>query len=151
MKKENLKDLNYQLGRYVGEYIIIQHLLTLSTDMIKSNRVVDVSKEDNETHNVISNELNKTYKFNGGDGNSTEKFKAYKKFNHELARKYLPEKLDCLVPTVYPTNMKLFENGISHALRDCDYSWYELCEDFYKSNGVGSWADYIFLKLSIDE
>lgn len=151
MKKQDFTDLNYQLGQYVGEYIVAKHLLTLSTDMITSNRVVDVSDEDSKKHEIIENELDKTYTFFGGDGDSTKQFEAFKQFNHELARKYLPEKLDCLVPTVHPTDMELFKDGITHSIWDCDMSWYDLCDDFYKSNGVGSWADYIFLKLSIDE
>jgi hypothetical protein len=83
-----MSDLNYQLGVYVGEVIEFRYLPTLSTDMLKTRNVVEVSPEDAERHRIVSEALNKTYKFNGGDGDGKKEFKVYKALNHELARLY---------------------------------------------------------------
>jgi len=141
------KDLNYQLGIYVGEYIVSHKLLTLSTDMLKSNCIIEVSVEDKLKHTEIRQSLNKTYKFEGGDGNSSEKFEVYKNFNHELAKKYLPKKINCLVPKVYISDMGLFKKGIDTSLWDSDLCWYKIVDDFYKS--TNGWADYVFLELNV--
>ena len=44
----NIKDLNYQLGQYVGEHITRKYLPTLSTDALKTYTEIQVSEEDAE-------------------------------------------------------------------------------------------------------
>jgi len=39
----DIKDLNYQLGMYVGEYITRKFLPTLSTDSLKTYTEIQVS------------------------------------------------------------------------------------------------------------
>ena len=51
MRREpDFKDLNYQLGMYVGEYITFKHLPVLSTDALRTKTIVQVSQEDAERH-----------------------------------------------------------------------------------------------------
>jgi len=149
MRREpDFKDLNYQLGMYVGEYITFKHLPVLSTDMLRTNTVVQVSQEDAVRHRIVDQTLWKT------DPRSTtrqEKFKVYRALNNELARKYLSEKLDCIVPKVYPTDMDKFKEGLMDQLWDTDLSHYLPEDDFYKVGHEEGWADHIILTLKIND
>ena len=152
MRREpDFKDLNYQLGMYVGEHITFKYLPTLSTDMMHTNTRVQVSEEDAERHRIVEEALNNTRKYNGGDGNSTEAFEIYKALNNELAKKYLPEKLTCLIPKIYPTNIDTFKEGLSDQLWDTDLSHYFPEDDFYRVGHEEGWADHITLTLKISE
>jgi len=144
------KDLNFQLGTYVGEYIIMTILPTLSTDMLKSRNVINVSDKDNELHKKVSDDLNKSYKIDGKDGKS-EFFNIYKKLNHKLAKKYLKNKIECRVPKIYPENMDLFKEGLETSLWNCDLSWYWIEKDYFKQTTDGAWCSYIILTLKIDD
>ena len=149
MRREpDFKDLNYQLGMYVGEYITFKHLPVLSTDMLRTNTVVQVSQEDAVRHRIVDQTLWKT-----GPRSTTrqEKFKVYRALNNELARKYLSEKLDCIVPKVYPTDMDKFKEGLMDQLWDTDLSHYLPEDDFYKVGHEEGWADHIILTLKIND
>lgn len=151
MRREpDFKDLNYQLGLYVGEYITRRFLPTLSTDMLKTYTEIQVSEEDTERHRLVDEALNKTYKHSGGDGNSKQAFEIYKALNNELARKYLSEKLECMIPKVYPTDIATFKEGLYDQLWDTDLSHYFPQDDFYREGHKEGWADYIILTLKID-
>jgi hypothetical protein len=146
-----MSDLNYQLGVYVGEVIEFRYLLTLSTDMLKTRNVIEVSPEDAERHRIVDEALNKTYEFNGGNGDSKKEFEVYKALNNELARKYLPEKLQCRVPHISPTDMKQFHEGLKDQLWDTDLSHYWPEEDFYSKGHEMGHSDYIVLTLKIND
>ena len=51
------RDLNYQLGMMVGEYIVITKLPTLSTDSLKTRTIIEVSPEETEIWNKMKKEL----------------------------------------------------------------------------------------------
>ena len=150
-RQPDFKNLNYQLGVYVGEYITTKYLPTLSTDMLKTYTEIQVSQQDAERHKEVDEALSKTRKYNGGDGNSEQAFAAYKALNNELARKYLSQKLECLVPKVYPTDMDLFKEGLQDQLWDTDLSHYWPEDGFYKQGYKYGWADYIILTLKIND
>ncbi len=151
MRREpNIKELNYQLGLYVGEYITRKYLPTLSTDMLQTYTRIPVSQEDAERHRIVDEALNKTYTFNGGNGEGKAEFEVYKALNHELARKYLSEKLECLIPKIYPTDMDNFKQGLKDQLWDTDLSHYFPEDDFYRQGHELGWADYIILTLKIN-
>ena len=152
MRREpDFKDLNYQLGMYVGEHITFKYLPTLSTDMMHTNTRVQVSEEDAERHRIVDEALHNTWKINKGSENSVKEFEVYKALNNELARKYLPEKLTCLIPKIYPTNIDTFKEGLSDQLWDTDLSHYFPEDDFYTVGHKEGWADYIILTLKISE
>ena len=143
----NIKDLNYQLGQYVGEHITRKYLPTLSTDALKTYNEIQVSEEDAERHRIVDEALWKT---DPRSTNRQEKFEVYKALNNELAKKYLPEKLDCLVPKIYPTDMDTFKEGLKDQLWDTDLSHYFPQDDFYQVGHEMGWADHIILTLQID-
>ena len=150
MRREpDFKDLNYQLGMYVGEYITRRYLPTLSTDMLKTYTEIQVSEEDVERHSVVNDALTNSYRVKGSDERK-ELFEVYKALNNELARKYLSEKLECLIPKIYPTNMDIFKEGLYDQLWDTDLSHYFPEDDFYRKGHKDGWLDYIILTLKID-
>lgn len=150
MRREpDFKDLNYQLGQYVGEYITRRFLPTLSTDALKTYTEIQVSEEDAERHRIVSDVLHKSY-HGKGSGDRQEFFKVYKALNEELARKYLSEKLDCLIPKIYPTDMATFKEGLMDQLWNTDLSHYWPEDDFYRVGHEMGWADHIILTLKID-
>ena len=151
MRREpNIKYLNYQLGQYVGEYITRRFLPTLSTDMLKTYTLIEVSEEDAERHRIADEALIKAYKWSGDD-NSKEAFEIYKALNNELTRKYLSEKLECMVPKVYPTDIDIFKEGLMDQLWGTDLSHYFPEDDFYRQGHEMGWADHIILTLKINE
>ena len=150
------KDLNYQLGMYVGEYIAALILPTLSTDTLKSRTVVEVSADDTILHDEISDTLHAVYEENWGNGTgalrnaSSDEFEAYRNYNHELAEKYLDKKLKCTVPKVFPTDMKQFRDGLEVCLWNTDLSWYWPMDDYFEQTDEMAWCTYITLTLQID-
>ena len=151
IRTPDFKDLNYQLGQYVGEHITFKYLPTLSTDMLKTHTIVEVSQEDAERHRIVSKILHNTWKINKGSKNSEKEFAAFKTLNNELAKKYLPEKLECLIPKIYPTDMNNFKQGLKDQLWNTDLSHYLPEDDFYRQGHEMGWADYIILTLKINE
>ena len=152
MRREpNVKDLNYQLGNYVGEHITRRFLPTLSTDMLKTHTIVEVSEEDAERHKIADQNLGKTYEYRGGNGDGKKEFAIYKALNNEFARKYLLKKLECPIPRVYITDMEAFKDGLYSQLWNTDLSHYFPKDDFYKQGHEMGWADYIILTLEINE
>lgn len=149
--KKKTSALNYQLGEYVGEVIYLKYLPTLSTDLLKTPTIVQVSEEDTQKHKEVSDALNKTYKWNGGDGDGEKEFATYKSLNNELARKYLPNKLHCLVPRVTPTCMESFRKGLNDYLWDTDLSHYLPDDNFYIPGSEKRWCSTIILTLMIEE
>lgn len=146
----DIKDLNYQLGMYVGEHITLKYLPTLSTDFLKTYTEIQVSEEDDERHTTVSEALQKTYRTRGGARGGKEEFAAFKALNDELAKKYLPEKLECMVPKIYPTDLATFKEGLYDQLWDTDLSHYFPEDDFYRQGHELGWADYIILTLKIN-
>jgi len=148
MRREpDVKDLNYQLGMYVGEHITLKYLPTLSTDLVKSYVEIEVSEEDTERHKQVHNALKDAW---DKRESSEEAFNIYKALNNELARKYLSEKLECMVPKIYPTNMDKFKEGLKDQLWNTDLSHYWPEDDFYRQGHELGWADYIVLTLKIN-
>jgi hypothetical protein len=149
MRREpDVKDLNYQLGMYVGEYVTKKYLPTLSTDMLQTYTRIKVSEEDAERHRIVDEALSNSNYNNKED--RQEKFNVYKALNNELARKYLSEKLECMVPKIYPTNMDKFKEGLEDQLWNTDLSHYWPEDDFYRQGHELGWADYIVLTLKIN-
>ena len=146
MRREpDFKDLNYQLGMYVGEHITFKYLPVLSTDALRTNTIVQVSEEDAERHRIVDDTLYSC------KTDRQKKFAVYKALNNELARKYLSEKLDCIVPKVYPTDMDKFKEGLMDQLWDTDLSHYLPEDDFYQVGHEMGWADHIILTLKIND
>lgn len=108
----------YQLGYYVGEYIYSRFLPTLSTDILQTRNVIEVSEED-ELENkrlfdkwIIDNDI--------------EKWDLYHQHNKMLEKKYLPHKLRCHFGLLYIKKEKQFKDGLINSLWNCDLCYYSL-------------------------
>jgi rubrerythrin len=121
-----IKELSseYQLGKYIGLHIVSAFLPTLSTDMIKSRKVIKVS--DEETRQL--EELNNRYfnESNGSDDKSN-RWEELSIFHKKLARRYLPHVLECVISPLNVQNEKELKQGIMRSLWDCDMCGYK-CE-----------------------
>jgi len=150
MKKVSL---NYQLGLYVGEYIIALHLPTLSTDMLLTRTIIEVSPEETAEWQSMDKQL-EPYMW-GSKRHDKEGYRKLfyenRKWYHKLEEKYLPETLKIMVPKVYPTNMKQFAKGIEIALWDCDRSHYKIQDGFFEQTDKHAWCSYIILTRHIQK
>jgi hypothetical protein len=127
----------YQLGYYVGLEIVHRYLPTLSTDMIQSRNVIEVSQIDSEENKRLEEEWFSTTKYGGeGDGKSEngnkEKWDELYDHNKMLELKYLPHTLTCYMDVLNINDMKQFKEGIRTSLWDCDMCSYNIDIDNIK-------------------
>ena len=144
------KTIEYYLGVMIGEYIVTNYLPTLSTDMIKSSVVIEVSDEDTIEYKKLEGDWHNHSK-DDKDGRK-EKFKIHLKHMYKIGGKYLPHTLEMRIPKFgihLITDMKEFKNGLSDTLWNCDMCSYDIeynkieireTEDY-------AWCDYITLHL----
>ena len=141
---------SYDLGLLAGDIIISKFLPTLETDMLRTNNIIKITNEKELSEcRRLEKILDNSYKFNGGDGNSKEHHKNWIGYVYELAEKYLPEKLECRIPKVNPTNMEDFKEGLYWSLWDSDLSWYFPEDDFFIPNNEYAWCSVIILTRRI--
>lgn len=139
--------LNYQLGFYVGEYIILTELPTLSTDMLLSRNVIQVSEEETNLWNTKRKVWEDMLFLKDSDDEREKVFyENLKWYKRNLEEKYLPKTLKVKVPKVYPTDLNEFAEGIEAALWDCDLSHYRIAEEFFEQTEEYAWCSYIVLK-----
>jgi hypothetical protein len=142
----DITELNYQLGLYVGEHIVMKYLPTLSIDGLKSNVVIDVTPEEAAEHERLNQEWFSHYMAD----DCQQRFKLLRDYADSLVIKYLKPELKVMVPKVYPLNMEKFKKGVEQSIWDCDMSHYVLAEDFFEQTIDGAWCSYIKLKLNIN-
>ena len=129
-KKKSLT-LDYQLGYYVGLEIVHRFLPTLSTDMLQTLNVIEVSEEDTLENERLDTEWYETTRYggnwNGKDENGDkEKWELYHQHNKMLDKKYLPNPLKCHLSLLNIQNMEEFKKGLCFALWDCDMCSYDI-------------------------
>ncbi len=149
MKQKELT-LEYYLGSMVGEYIVTNFLPTLSTDMIKSNNIMEVSEEDTKEHDRLSDLWSNSKKdFNGYN----DKWNDHLKNMYHLTGKYLPHELKMRIPKFglhLVKDMEMLKEGISVSLWDCDMCSYNIDHEnivITETERKYTWCDYITLKL----
>jgi hypothetical protein len=122
--------MDYQLGYYVGEYIVNRYLPTLSTDMIQSRNVIKVSEEDEIENNKLDKEWFKTTRHNddwdGENDGDKKKWELYLQHNKMLEKKYLPNSLECTLGLIKFNDEKEFKEGLRSSLWDCDMCSYNI-------------------------
>jgi hypothetical protein len=155
MKTKRLS-LNYQLGVYVGEYIVALHLPTLSTDMLLTRTIIEVSPEETAEWEILEKPQQIYISSKDPDREAkeearTKRFYENRKWYHKLEEKYLPETIKVRVPRVVPTNMKQFTKGIEDVLWDCDRSHYKIKEGFFEQTINLAWCSYIILTRHIEK
>ena len=141
---------SYDLGQLVGEIIEVKYLPTLETDMLRTSNIVEVDEDDLIENTRLRNTLDSTYKIEGGDGNSKDKHKDWLDHVYILAKKHLPEKLQCRVTKINPKCMTSFKDGLKTYLWNTDLSWYMPEDDFFEPNIEYAWCSTIILTLQIE-
>ncbi len=116
----------YQLGTYVGEYIINKYLPTLSIDYIHTNKNIVVTCAEGDEYR----RLNDVW-FNKRPNDASVEWNALKKHENMLYDKYLPKTLECRIPflCVNEYNIEDFKNGLIEVLWDCDCCNYKIGSD----------------------
>lgn len=142
-------DLNYQLGIYVGEYIILTQLPTLSTDSLKSNRIIEVTEEEKQKWQKLEAKYFTMAIKNSFGEESSKLFYEHRKWYNTLLEKYLPETVDVVIPKVEITDMKEFQSGVEDALWDCDMSHYRVKDGFLQPNNPMSQRSRVIITREI--
>jgi len=130
--KNNVRDLNFQLGYISAQAFIKYELPTLSTDRLKSRNVIEVSKE--LTKEWGSRRKNKNYEF----------YESLEWYKENIEKVYLPKEIVAVIEEVYPEDFELFKEGFELALWNCDYSHYSYGEFLF--NNDMEWCSRIKLK-----
>lgn len=145
------RELSLNLGHFVGAYINFHFLPTLNTDLLASNCVINVSEEDFEEYNNLHMAYTRKYMLSTNIGlGETNEFKSLRAFRNKLARKYLPETLECWVPKIFEgVDVQALKDGIKEYLWDTDLCWYSLRDEDIKIEFLipDSWKSHVYLKL----
>ncbi len=116
--------IGYQLGIYIGEYIVARYLPTLSTDGWQSRSVIQVSEE--ETLELKRLEDIWYVKGNVDKSGAKLEWNELQIYRAMLEDKYLPHVLKCYVHNlrVDETTLVDVKKGIQSSLWDCDMCAY---------------------------
>lgn len=128
---KNSLTAEYQLGHYVGLEIVHNYLPTLSTDMLQTRNVIEVSEEDTMENERLDTEWYATTQYGGewdgkDESGDKEKWNLYHQHNKMLERKYLPNPLYCHMGVLNIRDMDDFKKGLRFALWDCDMCSYNI-------------------------
>ena len=149
--------MDWQLGFYVGEDIVSNHLPTLSTDMLHSRKVIQVNEEDTLENKRLEEEWYSTTKYQknwDGESESGSKIKwdEYHQHNKMLEKKYLPSVLECVFGLIRIDNMKEFKRGLRDSLWNCDMCSYNIDEENIQiENDMRYGFTHIKFQLNVDE
>jgi hypothetical protein len=141
-----------QLGYYIGEFIFHKHLPTLSTDMLRSRKVINVSEEDANEHERLETAY-RNYAFSKDRSKNEKKGEhptwiELRKHGKMLEEKYLPHVLKCYVPQIYVDNIDEVKKGIIASLWDCDMCAYSLKPENIKIS-TDEWFTVVELLLGV--
>lgn len=133
VEKESLKQrrlehtasltMAYQLGVYVGEYIVDKFLPTLSIDSIHTNTNISVTCVEGDTCRRLTDVW---FEKSHGKESSIEAWQDLMTHRRKMEDKYLPKTVECHIA---PLNIKEvditeFKNGLIATLWNCDCSHY---------------------------
>jgi hypothetical protein len=127
-KYSNKYILNYQLGEFVGEFIVKTQLPIVNVYDFKiyegiSNVVGELDDEDKQKHTELDNNC-----FVNGKIDS-DRHTEYVRFLHLLDEKYLPKTKTVYWNPILITNETAFIGGINSALWNSDISSYIVSTD----------------------
>jgi hypothetical protein len=143
---------HFQLGWFIGHYIYDMYLPTLSTDMLHSRKVIQVTIDEADKYHALEEKWFKTNSVPSPEENTL--FEEMRSMSKELARKYLPNTLKCYTCSklTIPTDEKDLAElkvGIRSYLWDTDLCWYHIEKDedinIYREDD--GWSTVIELKL----
>jgi len=142
-QKTMKKSLEQQLGYYVGDYIVMRHLPTLSTDLLQTRYVIKVSEEESKTHELLNNDWLI-------DSENKNKWNALRRYSNILGYKYYPNPLICYVPKIEVENIEEFKTGLIDCFWNCDRCSYSLKSEEIKIYN-DEYSTIIELKLDLSE
>jgi hypothetical protein len=146
-------DPNYFIGQLVGEIIHIKYLPTLETDMIDTNNRVRITDVAELSENLRLDKLMRDIILERSSITNMQEYKVahanWLAHTNMLAKKYLPEKLECKVTQFEVTDVDLFKKGLDDYLWDCDVSWYVAKDDFLQPNFKDAWCTTLILTRAI--
>lgn len=120
--------LEYQLGYYIGEYIVYRYLPTLSIDMLTSRNVISVTSEEQRTYQELDDnwfqKVQSNHNLPDSSHSAPDEWNALMKFRREMESKYLPKKLECHISSLNVENLTELKKGIMSSLWDCDMCHY---------------------------
>ena len=138
-----MNSLNFQLGLLAGDVIYQKYLPTLSTDMLQSPTIIQVTDVDDLEKHARFQKL-----FDESTGNR-DKFiavhKEWLEFYKPMSKKYLPKTLVCQIEKINPSDLELFRKGLDTYLWNTDLSHYKTLPGFFLQNGKYSWCSVIIL------
>jgi hypothetical protein len=146
IEHKNKLTAEYQLGYYVG-LNIVRDLPTLSTDMLQTRNVFQVSEEDTLENKRLDEEWLETTRYGGkwdgvNENGDKEKWELFLQHNKMLTKKYLPNLSKHYMGVLNIQNMNEFKEGLGVALWECDLCNYDIepenikiydYEDFYST------------------
>jgi len=123
MRQEE-KDLNLQLGYFVGDRIVDRYLPTISSDMMHTRTVIQVTIAEADESKRLSDIWFKSSR--EGNKGFTKEWIEMREYEIALQAKYLPKTLECFISKVTPSHMDAFLKGVSTSLWSCDMCNYNL-------------------------
>jgi len=126
-----VKDMNFQLGYYVGEYILHHFLPSLSIYDEQTRNVIQCTIGETEEYHRLDkiwfdsyehNHLKRDSKYE----NKRPEWLELRAYANMLEKKHLPDILRCYLPRVTPTDMDVFLNGFIDSLWNSDVCNYSL-------------------------
>ena len=117
--------LSFQLGCFVGEYIVTYFLPTISIDMIHTNNNIKVTSDEHKEYEELDKAwCDKRLNNEPSDG----EWNNLRSFRVKMNKKYLPDVLRCFIPILNLKDIDItdFKNGIRTALFNCDICHYSL-------------------------
>lgn len=123
-KGTDYKDLNFQLGYFVGEQIVDMFLPTLSIDGIQIRRVIQCAIGEADEYHRLDDIWSKAYRKD--QLNSQKEWDEVRAYDVEMQKKYLPETVRCHLMELNPTDMLQFKLGINNSLWNSDCCSYKL-------------------------
>lgn len=121
---------DFQFGYFVGEDIFNNFLPCLDIDMLYTNKVIKVSKNDKKEFERIDKLHTKTIDWSSIKAeDESEEWKNLIKFRREMEIKYLPPVLECPYWLMNISNMEEFKKGLRSSLWNCDICHYKIETD----------------------
>jgi len=124
------ENINEELGYFVGEYILMHFLPSLSVDGGYTRNIIQCTISEADEYNRLCDIWYKSYKRT--DNNNTKEWIEYTDYRRGVEIKYLPHELKCHLSRVTPTNMDSFLNGLIDSLWNSDVCYYLLEKDTIK-------------------
>lgn len=130
-RSEFIDHPDFELGFDVGDQIYIAYLPTLSTDMLKTRRVIEVTNQELvSTHNKFEEEFKTAILNPDTSRNYKDIHKEHMIFYRKIIETYLPKRITCAVSLSHlPTDINIFIKGLNAYLYDTDLSHYLAEED----------------------